>query len=90
MLYEDYPIRRFCFGGFFRQRFLFERWFKRDKIYAAEMLTEYNFKYSDIFQRHLAAPTYEYHGDMLSNMGGTGPDETRCRTTVPLHEQRNR
>ena len=49
--------------------------FKEDKSRTAEMLDEDNHQYLYILTRPRTAPTYEYEGAMMSNMGGTGPIE---------------
>ena len=66
----------FCFGGSLRKRLLFQHLFIGDNNRTAKMLDEDNHQHFHIIKLPRIALTHEYDGDMLSSMGGTGPDKT--------------
>ena len=88
-----HPLRGSLFGGKYRKRRLFKKLFKKPvdvNAAAAEFLDEAAYLDLNNVRRPRTRPTYEYDGDLLQNLDGTSPDESRHWSALPPHEYKQR
>ena len=83
-------LRSMLVGGKLRTRLLFKKLFKKwFDAHAApwEFLDEAAYLDINNARKAWTRPTYKYDGDLLQNLEGTSPDESRHWAALPPHNK---